>query len=323
MKTRKLRDLNVSAVGYGCMGLSHAYGAALDKPAAIKRIREAFDAGHTFFDTAEAYVGKFADGSPAPNEEVVGEALRPIRDKVVIATKGGIRWENGKTVPDASRAAIRASVEGSLKRLGVEVIDLYYQHRQDKTRDPEETAEIFAELIREGKIRFWGVSNATKEYIARADAACPVTAVQLRYSMLARWTEELFPLLEERGIGAVAYSPIANGFLSGRIQTADRYDAQTDFRSFMPQYQQAEIDKARDLLALIERLARERNATPAQIALAWVLCKKPYLVPIPGTSKSERIRENAGAAEVALSAADMRGIDALLETLDVKVFGGI
>lgn len=324
MKQRKLgADLEVSAVGYGCMGLSHAYGTALDKPTAIRRIQEAFEAGYTFFDTAEVYVGKYADGTPAVNEEVVGEAIRPFRDKIVLATKGGIRWENGKTVPDASRDSIRTSVENSLRRLGVDTIDLYYQHRQDKTKEPEEVAEIFAELIKEGKIRHWGISNATKDYIQRADAVCKVTAVQLRYSMMARWTEELFPMLEERHIGAVAYSPIANGFLSGKVQTADHYDSATDFRSFMPQYQKEQMEKSRELLEMIEALAKEKSATPTQISLAWMLCKKPWIVPIPGTTKSERIRENAEAADVVLTAEEIQNIDTKLDTMDLQVFGGV
>ena len=323
MKKRMLGGLEVSAVGYGCMGLSHAYGTALKKSDAIERIRTAYDLGCTLFDTAELYVGKFADGTPAPNEEVVGEALRPIRDKVIICTKGGLHWDNGATVPDASRESIRTSVEASLKRLGIETIDLYYQHRQDKTREPEEVAEIFAELIKEGKIRHWGISNATYDYIARADKVCKVTAVQLRYSMMARWTEELFPLLEERNIGAVAYSPIANGFLSGKVQTADKYDKDTDFRSFMPQYQAEEMEKSKALLAMIERLAKEKDATPAQISLAWMLCKKDYIVPIPGSTKPERIRENLGAADVILTKDEIQKIDESLDRMDLKVFGGV
>lgn len=323
MKKRQLGDLTVSAVGYGCMGLSHAYGPALDRQTAIRRIREAYEAGYTLFDTAELYVGRYADGSPAVNEEVVGEAVRPFRDRIILATKGGLRWEGRKTVPDASRTSIRASVEHSLRRLGVETIDLYYQHRQDPAHEPEEVAETFAELIREGKIRHWGISNAKKDYIARADAVCKVTAVQLRYSMMARWTEDLFPLLEERRIGAVAYSPIANGFLSGKVHPADQYDAATDFRRFMPQYQKEEQEKSRSLLAMIERLAAEKGATPAQIALAWVLCRKPWIVPIPGTTKAERIRENAAAAEIVLTAEEMRAIDEKLDAMDLRVFGGV
>ena len=323
MKKRMLGELEVSAVGYGCMGLSHAYGTALEKSDAVDRIRTAYDLGCTFFDTAELYVGKFADGTPAPNEEVVGEALRPIRDKVIICTKGGLHWDNGATVPDASRESIRTSVEASLKRLGIETIDLYYQHRQDKTREPEEVAEVFAELIKEGKIRHWGISNATYDYIARADKVCKVTAVQLRYSMMARWTEELFPLLEERNIGAVAYSPIANGFLSGKAQTADKYDKDTDFRSFMPQYQAEEMEKSKTLLAMIEQLAKNKNATPAQISLAWMLCKKDYIVPIPGSTKPERIKENLGAADVILTQDEIQKIDDALDGLDLKVFGGV
>ncbi len=323
MKKRMLGGLEVSAVGYGCMGLSHAYGTALEKSDAIDRIRTAYDLGCTLFDTAELYVGKFADGTPAPNEEVVGEALRPIRDKVIICTKGGIRWEGEKTVPDGSRESIRTSVEASLMRLGIDTIDLYYQHRQDKTKEPEEVAEVFAELIRESKIRHWGISNATYDYIERADKVCKVTAVQLRYSMMARWTEELFPLLEERNIGAVAYSPIANGFLSGKVQTADKYDRNTDFRSFMPQYQAEEMEKSKVLLEMIEQLAREKEATPAQISLAWMLCKKDYIVPIPGSTKPERIKENLGAADVILTKDEIRGIDEALDGMDLKVFGGV
>lgn len=323
MQQRKLGDLTVSAVGFGCMGLSHAYGVALDKQVAIQRIHEAFEAGYTLFDTAEAYVGKFADGAPAVNEEVVGEAIRPFRNQVIIATKGGIRWKDGKTVPDASRDSIRTSVENSLKRLGVDTIDLYYQHRQDKSREPEEVAEIFGELIKEGKIRHWGISNATKEYIERADTVCKVTAVQLRYSMMARWTEELFPMLEERNIGAVAYSPIANGFLSGKVQNADQYDSATDFRSVMPQYQQAEMEKSRALLDMIQALAKEKNATSAQVSLAWMLCKKSWIVPIPGTTKTARIKENAAAASVVLTPEEIKKIDAQLDTMDLKVFGGV
>ena len=232
MQQRVLGDgLKVSAIGYGCMGLSHAYGVALEKSEAVKRIREAFEAGYNFFDTAELYVGKFADGSPAINEEVVGEPLRPIRDKVVIATKCGVHFENLILVAKASEKTIRKSLEGSLKRLGVDTIDLYYQHMQDPSKEPEEVAEIFASLIKEGKILHWGISNASEDYIKRADAVCKVAAVQLRYSMMARWSEEMFPMLEQRKIGVVAYSPIANGFLSGKFQTADKYDPQTDFRS--------------------------------------------------------------------------------------------
>lgn len=323
MEQRKLgNELEVSSIGFGCMGLSHAYGVALEKTEAIQRIHEAFEAGYTLFDTAEVYVGKYADGSPAVNEELVGEALRPFRNKVTVCTKGGIRWEDGNTVPDASRDSIRTSVENSLKRLGVDTIDLYYQHRQDKTREPEDVAVVYAELIKEGKIRYWGISNATKEYIARADAVCKVTAVQLRYSMMARWTEELFPLLEERNIGAVAFSPIANGFLSGKIQTADQYDS-TDFRSFMPQFQEEEIEKGRVLLDMIEGLAADKNATTTQISLAWMLCKKPYIVPIPGTRKTARIIENAGASAIVLTQQEISEIDAQLDTMDLKVFGGI
>ncbi len=224
-------------------------------------------------------------------------------------------------VAKASEKTIRKSLEGSLKRLGVDTIDLYYQHMQDPSKEPEEVAEIFASLIKEGKILHWGISNASEDYIKRADAVCKVAAVQLRYSMMARWSEEMFPMLEQRKIGVVAYSPIANGFLSGKFQTADKYDPQTDFRSFMPQYQKEEIEKSQDLLTMMENLAKAHNATPAQISLAWMLCKKPYIVPIPGTSKSKRIVENAKASDILLTEDEIKEIDTRLDHMDLKVFG--
>ena len=323
MKARKLgNELTVSSIGFGCMGLSHAYGVALEKDTAIRRIHEAFEKGYTFFDTAEVYVGQYADGSPAVNEELVGEALRPIRNNVVIATKGGIRWGNDhQTIPDASPASLRRSLENSLKRMGVETIDLYYQHKQDPAVEPEAVAQTMNAFIREGKIRYWGISNASSEYIRRADAECKVAAVQMRYSMVARWHENMFPLLEERNIGLVAYSPLANGFLSAVQTGAEQYDKDLDFRSRMPQYTKDNMEKSRALLDSIHVMAQEKNATPAQISLAWMLCKKPWIVPIPGTSKSVRITENAGAADISLSHDDINRIDMLLDGIDLDVFG--
>ncbi|WP_316848889.1 aldo/keto reductase [Pedobacter agri] len=325
MEKRKLglQGLEVSALGYGCMGLSHAYGTALDERIAVQRIHEAYDSGYTFFDTAEVYVGKFKDGTPAINEEVVGKALSSLRGKVLIATKGGLSWEGKNTIPDGSRASIRKSVENSLRRLGIDVIDLYYQHRQDESVEAESVAETMSELIDEGKIRYWGISNASLEYILRADKVCKVSAVQLRYSMMARKSELMFPALDERGIGVVAYSPIANGFLSGDIKTSDQYDKEHDFRSFMPQYQKEEIAKSAVLLDTITRLGEEKNATPAQISLAWMLNKKSFIVPIPGTTKLERIKENAQSANVVLSATEIQSLDEALDGLDLRVFGGV
>lgn len=322
MKQRMLGDLSVSAVGFGCMGLSHAYGAALEKTQAIGCIREAVEAGYTFFDTAEVYVGRYPDGSLAVNEELVGEALEPFRDKVVIATKGGNYWdENHQIIPDGSPVSLRKSLEGSLKRLGVETIDLYYQHREDPAVEPEVVADTMQSFIKEGKIKHWGISNASAEYIRRADAVCKVTVVQERYSMMARWNESLFSLLEELGIGLVAYSPLANGFLSGLYGGGETFDKELDFRSRMPQYTEEGALKARRLTEALGQIAVEHNAAPAQVSLAWMLCKKPWIVPIPGSTKPERIRENAAAAGIMLNRQELEQMDSLLDGMDFDVFG--
>lgn len=315
-------DLSVSAIGFGCMGLSHAYGVALEKPVAIRLIHEAVEMGYNFFDTAEVYVGKYADGSDAVNEEIVGEALRPIRDQVVIATKGGNYWgENHQILPDGRPESIRRSIENSLKRMGLDVIDLYYQHRQDPNVEPEVVADTMKTLMQEGKIRYWGISNASMDYIRRADAVCKVAAVQERYSMMAHWNEEKFPTLEELNIGLVAYSPLANGFLTGGFTGTEQYDKNLDFRSRMPQYTESGVEKARVLMELVETLAAEKGCTLAQLSLAWMLCKKPWIVPIPGTSKSERIVENAGAANVLLTVEEIQRIDNALAGMELEVFG--
>lgn len=262
MEKRKLgKELSVSAIGFGCMGLSHAYGVALEKSVAIKRIHEAVDMGYTFFDTAEVYVGKYADGSDAVNEEIVGEALRPVRDQVIIATKCGNYWgENHQILPDGRPESIRRSIENSLKRMGLEVIDLYYQHRQDPNVEPEVVADTMKMLMQEGKVRYWGISNASMDYIRRADAVCKVAAVQERYSMMAHWNEEKFPALEELNIGLVAYSPLANGFLAGGFTGREQYDKNLDFRSRMPQYTESGAKKARALTELVQAMAAEKTA---------------------------------------------------------------
>ena len=315
-------SLSVSAIGYGCMGLSHAYGYAVEKEDAIRRIHEAVDIGYTFFDTAEVYVGKYADGSPSINEEIVGEALRSLRHKVSIASKGGIGLDTDlKITPRSQPRELRKSLEQSLKRLGVETIDLYYQHRMDPAVEPEVVAEAMRGFIREGKIRFWGISNASEEYIRRAHAVCPVACVQLRYSMMARWNEKLFPVLEELDIGFVAYSPLANGFLTSAAKGDPTFGGSMDYRSKMPQYSQEGREKARPLLELIETLATEKHASPAQISLAWVLAQKPYIVPIPGSSKAERIRENAEAVTITFTQEELKKIDTLLGVLSVPIFG--
>lgn len=319
-------DLTVSAVGLGCMGMSHAYGAPADKKEMTELLAQAVDLGYTFFDTAEVYG---TPEHPHDNEELVGAALKPYRDKIVLATKFGIHFDmtsnatNKPLVPDSRLEVIRASVDASLKRLDTDHIDLYYQHRLDPKIPIEEVAGVMADLIREGKITHWGLSEATEDTIRRAHAVCPVTAIQNRYSMMARWYENLFPVLEELHIGYVAFSPLANGFLSGKYNKSSRFDAGTDYRSVMPQFQPENIDRNHDLLTLLQKLAGQNNATPAQISLAWMLCKKPYLVPIPGTRRLSRLLENAGAADVTLSAEEVSVIDEALNDMEMsEVFGG-
>lgn len=319
-------DLTVSAVGLGCMGMSHAYGAPADKKEMAELLAQAVDLGYTFFDTAEVYG---TPEHPHDNEELVGAALKPYRDKIVLATKFGIHFDMSSTatnkplVPDSRPEVIRASVEASLKRLGTDHIDLYYQHRLDPKIPIEEVAGVMADLIREGKITHWGLSEATEDTIRRAHAVCPVTAIQNRYSMMARWYESLFPVLEELHIGYVAFSPLANGFLSGKYDKSSQFDAETDYRSVMPQFQPENIDRNHDLLTLLQKLAEQNNATPAQISLAWMLCKKQYLVPIPGTRRLSRLLENAGAADVTLSAEEVAAIDKVLDGMAMsEVFGG-
>lgn len=327
MHTRTLGNsgIEVSPVGLGCMGFSHASGAPTEPAQAVEAIREAVDMGYTFFDTAECYTGVNEDGSESNNEELVGEALRPLRDRVVIATKFGVHHNPDRSLRlDSSPETIRASVEGSLKRLGVDAIDLYYQHRIDPKVEPETVAATMAELIEEGKIRAWGISETTEEYLRRAHAVCPVAAVQNRYSMMARWHESLFATLEELDVVYVAFSPMANGFLTSRYDAAAvaDFDSSTDYRAMMPQYTPEGFEHARALLEMLRELSERHHATPAQISLAWMLCKKPYIIPIPGTRRPERMRENLEAADVALSADEIAGIDAALDRMDLLVFGG-
>lgn len=320
------KDLTVSAVGLGCMGMSHAYGAPADKTEMTELLAQAVDMGYTFFDTAEVY--GTAD-NPHDNEELVGSALKPFRDQVVIATKFGIHFDmtspevNKPLIPDSRPEVIRASVEASLTRLGTDHIDLYYQHRTDPNVPIEEVAGVMADLIREGKITHWGLSEAAEETIRRAHAVCPVTAIQNRYSMMARWHEALFPVLEELNIGFVAFSPMANGLLTGAYNKDSRFDPKLDYRSNMPQFTAEAMDQNQKLLALLQDMAREKNATPAQLSLAWMLCKKPWIVPIPGTRKLERLRENAGAADVVLTPSEVSALDDALDTIPMsEVFGG-
>ena len=315
-------DLVVSPVGLGCMGFSHAYGAAVDEGEAVKIIREAFELGYTFFDTAECYLGEDASGRASVNEELVGKALGACRDDVVIATKFGVKHDERRLMLDSSPETIRRSIDGSLKRLNVDCIDLYYQHRIDPNVAPEVVADVMTELIAAGKIRRWGVSEATEDYLRRAHAVCPVTCVQNRYSMMARGYERLFPVLEELNVGFVAFSPLANGLLSDAYAKGDRFTS-NDYRSVMPQYSDAAFEQNQALFALLRRLAQEKDATPAQISLAWQLGKKPYIVPIPGSRKLERIRENFRATAVVLTPEEVCEIDKRLDHTTISpVFGG-
>lgn len=327
MRTKVLGNgLKVSAVGLGCMGMNHAYGAPADKKDMINLMAQAVDMGYTFFDTAEVY--GTAD-NPHGNEELVGEAIHSYRNKIQLATKFGIHFDmkspevNKPLVPDARPEVIRQSVEQSLLRLQTDHIDLYYQHRTDPDIAPEEVAGVMSELIQEGKILYWGLSEMTEEYLRRAHKVCPVTAIQNRYSMMARWHEKLFPVLEELGIGFVAFSPLANGFLSGKYDANSQFDKETDYRASMPQFQKEAYEKNQKLLKSLSELAKEKNATVAQISLAWMIDKKPYLVPIPGTRKLVRLKENALSADIGLTLDEVKKIDKLLENSGMsEVFGG-
>lgn len=318
MRQRTLgTDLTVSAVSLGCMGMTHAYGAPSDEKEMTERIAEAVDLGYTMFDTAECYTGIRADGTVAHNEDLVGKALRAYRDKVIIATKCGVFWDeqDGHMIRKSSRTAVRKSVEGSLMRLGVDHIDLYYQHRIDPSVEPEEIAETMAELIKEGKITHWGISETGEEYLRRAHRVCPVTAIQNRYNMLNREYEPLFPVLKELNIGMVAYSPMANGFLTGAYKSTDRFDDPQDFRGHMKQYTEEGSRTHAKLLELLGQIAADRNVSSAAVSLAWMIDAYDFIVPIPGTRKSERLKENAAAAEVYLSKQEIDQINALLNEI--------
>ena len=319
-------DLRVSAVGLGCMGMSHAYGAPADKKEMTRLLEQAVELGYTFFDTAEVYG---TPENPHDNEELVGRALKPYRNQIVLATKFGIHFDRTSTavnkplVPDARPEIIRASVEASLRRLDTDHIDLYYQHRIDPKVPIEEVAGVMADLIQEGKITHWGLSEVDEATLRCAHAVCPVTAIQNRFSMMYRNYEALFSVLEELNIGFVPFSPMANGFLSGKYNKESRFEAGSDYRSVMPQFQTESIDKNRTLLELLNQTAEEKDATPGQISLAWMLCKKPWIAPIPGTRKLERLKENAEAARIYLTTAEIAALDKALDNMEMsEVFGG-
>lgn len=313
MKKRKLGNsgLEVSAIGFGCMGMSQSYPPFPEKGEAISLLRSAVELGVTFFDTAEVY-------GPYTNEELVGEALEPYRDKVVIATKFGYHIQNGKSAGlDSRPETIRKAVEGSLKRLRTDHIDLLYQHRVDPNVPIEEVAETVGQLMKEGKVLYWGLSEAGAQTVRRANAVLPLAAVQSEYSMWYRKPEEeLFPALEELGVGFVAFSPLGKGFLTGRFNKDTRFDS-TDFRSSIPRFKPENLEVNQDLLELIKDIAAKKNATTAQIALAWVLAQKPWIVPIPGTKKLERLKENLGAQDIEFSAQELAEINKALSKINI------
>ena len=322
MDKRKIGNMVVSSIGLGCMGLSHASGAPTGKKEAGEILRQAVDLGYTLFDTAECYTGVNSDGSISYNEELVGEALRPIRDKIVLATKYGVQHGGDHLILDSRPSTIRKSVDESLKRLGTDYIDLYYQHRIDPKVEPETVAETMGALIKEGKIRSWGISETTEDYLRRAHAICPVAAIQNRYSMMARWHESLFSMVEELGVAFVAFSPMANGFLTGQYDQTTKFEEGADFRSRMPQFTADGVEQSRELLEILNQLASEKKATPAQISLAWMLCKKPWIIPIPGSRKPKRLKENLDAAYVKLTDKEIKVIDTKLDQMEFIVFGG-
>ncbi len=314
MQKRKFgnSDLEVSALGLGCMGMSYAYGPAGDKQEMIALIHKAVELGVTFFDTAEVY-------GPFTNEELVGEALAPFRGKVVIATKFGIKiGPSGQQVQDSRPEHIKQSTEGSLKRLKVDAIDLYYQHRVDPNVPIEDVAETVKDLIRQGKVKHFGLSEAGVQAIRRAHAVQPVTAVQSEYSLWwRRPEEEVLPMLEELGIGFVPFSPLGKGFLTGKIDENTKFDS-SDFRNIVPRFTPEARKANLALVELLRKIAGRKKATPAQIGLAWLLAQKRWIVPIPGTTKLSRLEENIGAVAVEFTADDLREIDSAASKITVQ-----
>lgn len=315
-KTRILgQGLEVSAIGLGCMGMDHAYGAPADREEMIKLIRHAVTLGCNFFDTAVVY--------GEANEVLLGKALEIFpREEVIIATKFGIYGQeivDGKpqNILNSKPDSIREQLEGSLKRLGVDYIDLYYQHRVDPEVEPEIVASVMKELIAKGKIKHWGLSNAPLDYLKRAHAVCPVTCIENQYSMVFRQPEkEVFKVCEELNVGFVAYSPLGNGFLSGKYTPATKY-AEGDFRNNMGRFNPEVMKRNQALLDLVQEIAERKNATSAQIVLAWEINQKDWIVPIPGTTKIHRLEENLGAMEVELTEQEMAAINQALDNLDI------
>ena len=317
MKMRKLgsQGLLVSEMGLGCMGMDHGYGKPVDRQAMTTLIHKAIELGCNLFDTAPIYGFE--------NEELLGNTLKDHRDQVVIATKFGVldmELVDGQPVPvlDSSPASIREQLDGSLQRLQTDYIDLFYQHRVDPKVEPEVVAQTMKALIAEGKIKYWGISNAPADYIRRAHAVCPVSAIEDQYSMMWRKPEQdLFPMCDELGIGFMAYSPLGNGFLSGKVAQNTEYQ-EGDFRGQMGRFKPEVMAQNQALLDLIAQIAASKNATSAQVVLAWELAQKPYIVPIPGTTKLHRLEENFKGAEVELSAQELADINDALAKLDIN-----
>lgn len=312
MHTRKLGTLGleVSAIGFGCMGISQSYGEPLPVEDGVKLIRDAYARGITLFDTAEVY-------GPYWNEEVVGEALEPIRDNVVIATKFGFDID-GSGVPDSRPSRIRQAVEGSLKRLRTDRIDLLYQHRIDRNTPIEDVAGTVKELIAEGKVLHFGMSEAGVANIRRANAVLPVTALQSEYSLMWREPEEqILPVLEELGVGFVPFSPLGKGWLTGTIDQSTTF-LPKDFRNSVPRFDPENRAANQELVDTVRRIAAEKAITPAQLALAWVLAQNPWIAPIPGTTKLHRLEENIAAASVELSAGDLSEIELAVSGIEIK-----
>lgn len=313
MQQRKLgtRGPVVSAIGLGCMGMSHGYGPASPEDEMVNLIHRAYDLGVTFFDTAQCY-------GPYANEKLVGKALKPMRGKVVIATKCGIQVENGVQKLDARPEVIRRSLEGSLKRLETDHVDLYYLHRVDPKVPVEEVALVMQDLLTEGKILGWGLSEAGPKTIARAQAVCPLAAVQSEYSMMWREPEtRIFPLLEKEGIGFVPFSPLGKGFLTGKINPNTHFGPE-DFRVNVPRFDRENIEANMRLVEFIETLAAAKGKTPAQIALAWVIAQKDWIAPIPGTRRMDRLEENLAAASVEFSADELAELNVRLADIPVQ-----
>lgn len=307
------QGLEVSAIGLGCMGMSQSYPPFPEKEEMISLIHKAIEMGVTFFDTAEVY-------GPYINEKLLGEALEPYRNKVIIATKFGFKFENGKNVGlDSRPETIKKAVEGSLKRLKTDYIDLLYQHRVDPNVPIEEVAQAVKELIEEGKVGYFGLSEVSAETVRRAHAICPVTAVQSEYSMMYRNPEEkLLPVLEELGIGFVPFSPLGKGFLTGTINSNTKFES-TDFRNIIPRFNEENRKANEALLKIIEEMAAKKNCTVGQIALGWVLGQKPWIAPIPGTKKLNRLEENIRAAEIELTTEELKELNDELD--NIKIFG--